>query len=663
MKRFAALIVASLFLAVTISTAHAQTTLYWDDNGADPGARNGDGFADGNWDIAEAQWNTNADGTGAPGLWTENNHAVFSAGNDVTNDPVTGGAIITIVGTHTPASVTFEEGFYELSGAAAGITMGTNPITIKTGATVSIPNQNVIAASLGQIVTFDGGTIRNHIVGVGSSFYNAGAATRWELTSNGGTVDTPNGGSASVDNVNGAYSIMQYGSVASPSIVACAPGTLSCTLTKTGFGEFRASKDWAMTAVDVKQGLYRISNTTTNGGESGFGVPTATVTVAGGAVENTTNGAALGTTAVLTDDVGGAGSSPATRNFVLSGVGDTLDSMIVLNANWHIRGNISGAGGLMLNGWSRNDGGGVPNTIGSELSELRLGGTNTYVGKTTVNFGTLVALGGSAIPNSSQVVFSTRSIWGIEAAANKSTYNSAILRVDASETVGSLAGGNATRGSVNINGAAVALTTGADNSTSTYSGSIIGTGGLSKTGTGTFTMDGVKSYTGDTKVLGGTLSTNSPSLADLADVYLTTGNFFNLNFAGTDTIRSLFIDGIGQAVGTWGGAGSGAANISALLSGTGTLTVSTLPSDGVQGDYNGNGVVDAADYVLWRKGGTLQNEVDTPGTVNAADYDAWRARFGNTSGSGSGNAAVPEPTSIILVFAGLIGLALGRRSR
>ena len=31
-----------------------------------------------------------------------------------------------------------------------------------------------------------------------------------------------------------------------------------------------------------------------------------------------------------------------------------------------------------------------------------------------------------------------------------------------------------------------------------------------------------------------------------------------------------------------------------------------------------------------------RTEVDAPGIVNAADYTAWRARFGNTSGSGSG---------------------------
>jgi hypothetical protein len=78
---------------------------------------------------------------------------------------------------------------------------------------------------------------------------------------------------------------------------------------------------------------------------------------------------------------------------------------------------------------------------------------------------------------------------------------------------------------------------------------------------------------------------------------------------------------------------------------------------GVAGDYNGNGVVDAADYVLWRNGGPLANEVAVPGTVNAADYTAWRARFGNASGSGAGLGAsvpaVPEPALPGLLMLGI----------
>ncbi len=76
-------------------------------------------------------------------------------------------------------------------------------------------------------------------------------------------------------------------------------------------------------------------------------------------------------------------------------------------------------------------------------------------------------------------------------------------------------------------------------------------------------------------------------------------------------------------------------------------------SAGVPGDYNNNGTVDAADYVLWRNGGPLQNEVDAPGTVTAQDYVEWKARFGNTSGSGAGLGAVPEPAALLL-----LGLAM-----
>jgi hypothetical protein len=88
---------------------------------------------------------------------------------------------------------------------------------------------------------------------------------------------------------------------------------------------------------------------------------------------------------------------------------------------------------------------------------------------------------------------------------------------------------------------------------------------------------------------------------------------------------------------------------------------------GVPGDYNNNGVVDAADYVLWRKGvQPLQNEVAVPiGTTDGADFTAWRARFGNTSGSGAmfEITAVPEATSLVLAVLGLLAIPIFPRSR
>jgi hypothetical protein len=87
---------------------------------------------------------------------------------------------------------------------------------------------------------------------------------------------------------------------------------------------------------------------------------------------------------------------------------------------------------------------------------------------------------------------------------------------------------------------------------------------------------------------------------------------------------------------------------------------------GVPGDYDNDGVVDAGDYVAWRKAMAtpstqLLNEVSgtTPGVVTTEDYAAWRARFGNTTGAGSSlgaSSAVPEPSGIALSSFALVAL-------
>jgi hypothetical protein len=117
----------------------------------------------------------------------------------------------------------------------------------------------------------------------------------------------------------------------------------------------------------------------------------------------------------------------------------------------------------------------------------------------------------------------------------------------------------------------------------------------------------------------------------------------------------------------------------------------------VDGDFNGNGVVDAADYVVWRDnmGGSrtqtdysvwksnfgsgqtasLPGDFNGDGAVNIADYTAWRddgdrtaaeyslwkANFGRSAGQGAGDA-VPEPSAVLLagIFA---GVAIAQRMR
>jgi len=79
------------------------------------------------------------------------------------------------------------------------------------------------------------------------------------------------------------------------------------------------------------------------------------------------------------------------------------------------------------------------------------------------------------------------------------------------------------------------------------------------------------------------------------------------------------------------------------------------PPLALAGDYNGDHVVDAADYTVWRnhlgESFALTNETESLGTVDQADYEAWKTNFGATSaGSGGGSiGAVPEPSSGILI--------------
>ena len=97
------------------------------------------------------------------------------------------------------------------------------------------------------------------------------------------------------------------------------------------------------------------------------------------------------------------------------------------------------------------------------------------------------------------------------------------------------------------------------------------------------------------------------------------------------------------------------------------------------GDYDNDGDVDGADYVLWRN---TQGQSVSPGTgadgdfngqVNSADYTVWRSHFGQALAVGAGFAssdgllgagsAVPEPSSLAFLLTGLALLRMSFRSR
>lgn len=84
-----------------------------------------------------------------------------------------------------------------------------------------------------------------------------------------------------------------------------------------------------------------------------------------------------------------------------------------------------------------------------------------------------------------------------------------------------------------------------------------------------------------------------------------------------------------------------------------SFTVATMPP-ALPGDYNQNGEVDAADYILWRTTlGTTGLPVysgadgDGNGDITPADYDVWRSHFGETlAPPGSNSAALATTQSV-----------------
>jgi glucose/arabinose dehydrogenase len=101
------------------------------------------------------------------------------------------------------------------------------------------------------------------------------------------------------------------------------------------------------------------------------------------------------------------------------------------------------------------------------------------------------------------------------------------------------------------------------------------------------------------------------------------------------------------------------------------LVTNSLP---FQGDYNDDGVVNAADYVVWRnsQGEAVDLGIGADGNhdgmVDQLDYDLWLANFGDSilpaaSGDGGGAvASIPEPTGLLMAVMALVAaISLGGR--
>jgi len=211
-----------------------------------------------------------------------------------------------------------------------------------------------------------------------------------------------------------------------------------------------------------------------------------------------------------------------------------------------------------------------------------LAGANTYTGATNIGGGTLTLAGAGTLPTAANVNLSS----------NTATLNLSAISA-ASQTIGSLtglAGSSIVLGTKN-------LLTGADNSSTTFVGGFSGTGGVTKQGSGTFTLAGASTHSGDTVVSAGTLAIahvnalqNSTldtgvSGSQAATFDLTSIATYNLGgLKGADAIdigANTLVIGSNNQNTTYSGALSGTASPiggSVVKTGSGSLTLSGAQS-------------------------------------------------------------------------------------
>jgi filamentous hemagglutinin family protein len=313
------------------------------------------------------------------------------------------------------------------------------------------------------------------------------------------------------------------------------------------------------------------SNQTFSGAISGTGGLTktgsGTLTLSGTNTHTGTTTVSAGTLTVsgsLSDSSSLSVASGATYNL---GANDTFAS-------------IAGVGTIATGGYTLTMGDGNDHTFAGVISgtggltkqgggQLTLSGANTYTGATTLNTGVLSVTG--SLSDSTAFTGSAGSTYAMYVA----------------DEIGSIAGG------ANIANGGYGLTVGGNNSSTTYSGVISGTGSLTKKGTGTLTLTGVNTYTGGMTIEGGSVGVATASgvddnpFVDTSSMSIASGASFIYNLSSNQTLSGV-ISGSGGV--THSGSGT------LTLSGTNTYAGATTISSGDMsltgklgnGSYSGN---------------------------------------------------------------------------
>ena len=296
--------------------------------------------------------------------------------------------------------------------------------------------------------------------------------------------------------------------------------------------------------------------------------------------------------------------------------------------NGALAGSIVNTGGIVNNGtviFNRSDAhnyGGVISGTGVMVKDgagvFTLSGANTYTGATNILAGTLQD--SASIPNSSAVNVS------LGATLNLNNQN---------EIVGSIAGAG------NIIMGTAALTSGANNSSTNFSGVISGVdGNFNKAGSGTLLLSGINTYTGLTQVQAGTLSAANANALGTSAGGTTVSNLATLNVNNVTLAETAITLNTGGAItGTDSAALSGTL-ASATNSSIGTTTAaSTLTLNGVVTAVGNLGIVGAGDVTAMNAANNFAT-VNINGAKNVSLQDANAITIGNGVSSLTGNLTV-----------------------
>ncbi|TRO24205.1 DUF4347 domain-containing protein, partial [Ectopseudomonas mendocina] len=333
---------------------------------------------------------------------------------------------------------------------------------------------------------------------------------------------------------------------------------------------------------------------------SGLVLTGGTITLGGGTTQTFTHGA--GDSATISSVIAGSGAlnKAGAGNLTLSGTGNTFSggtnisagtltasgssaladnaslsvssgATLALSSNETI-GNLSGAGSINLGSSSlttnqtadttfsgniSGTGGLNLNQIGSATYSTTLSGTNTYTGNTILlNYGWLKLNGDASFSDNGAVRVNDNSI----------------LTLLSNQTIGSLASNNI---NASIQLGSYTLSAGGDNTSTSVSGTVSGTGSLIKQGSGTLTLDGSNTYSGTTTVSAGTLSVASDGNLGSGTINLAGGSV--LDVSGSTTLDNAIVLTGNSSIGSSSavaisGAISGAYDLS--KTGAGILTLS-----------------------------------------------------------------------------------------